>query len=197
MRRCMGGRVALLAVREMVEGIRLPGLSPLPTGRLPFWHHRLGRLLWGRLGLHSDPHDHVPGIPDAVHEEQDACECQYVKGSIDPQQQTDAGSYKQEVTDRRDDEIPHPIVPVGFLRPLLLPHVRHHPERIRETQEAHENKQDSEWPPCQGRNQNYCGEDQHVDEMDERRVDKHLESRAGSLGNKSGRKRDRHKHQAN
>ena len=55
------------------------------AGCFPSWHHpAFGRLLRGRLGLNSDPHYHIPCIPDAVHEEQDDSERQYVKGSIVP-----------------------------------------------------------------------------------------------------------------
>ena len=118
-----------------------------------------------------------------------------LRARLSPSNRPMAAPNKPEVTDRRYDEIPNPIVPIGFLLLLLLPHVRHHPESIRETQEAHEYQQDSEGPPRQARNHNYRGEDQHVDEMDERRVNEHPQSRAGLLGNKPGRKRDRHKHQ--
>lgn len=54
----------------------------------------LGQLLRGWLGLQSEPHDHVPCIPNAAHEEQDARQRQSVEGPIDSEEKPDAGSSK-------------------------------------------------------------------------------------------------------
>src|SRR5207302_1618606 len=82
-------------------------------------------LLLGRLLLRQhEPHDHVPGVPDASDEQQNAGPRQSVERLTFPQEQGRTGAHVHEITDHGREEIPCPVVHIDDVLLILLPHER-------------------------------------------------------------------------